>query len=255
MKRKLLSMLFLIAFCNNSNSQVLDVLKAIGGDLLPKVVDGFKDVKNSGNSNRVKYSREEFEKNLENLKEYALNIASSISDDANNLEVLGKISSRASQFYDDLGALESFSNGDLIDAVVKSSNEYVQRQFAYSFDKDLHQLKQDIDGVKTSILSQSIDQSLKDSMTRLIDNIKGEFGDFESEIIQSGVKRPTANTKIDHIKNYLISIKKSHNNVRELKRSIQEMISTLNSRLSSFTIESKKVQEKVSNKFKELSNK
>jgi hypothetical protein len=253
MKTKFTSIMLLLLISINCHSQALEIIDAIGGTLLPKVVDGIKDIRDSGTKNKVKYDKDKFNEKMNDLNQYVSSVASSIADDAESLDAIGKMTARASQLYDDLGAMESFANTNLIQAVLASNNEPVQRQFAFTFDGDVAQLKQDIDGVKSSILSLTIDQSLKDNLTQLIDDIKTEYTDFETQLAQSGITRPTATTSINGITNYLGAINNSTNNISQIKQAIQSMLSTLNSRLSSYVNDASEVKDKVKNKFDELS--
>lgn len=248
----LLLSLSLTAFSFESKAQALEIIDAIAGTLLPRVVDGIKEIKNSGNENKVKYHKTEFQAKMNDLNQYIKGITSSIANDAKSLDAIGKVAANASLLYDDLGAMESFANGNLIDAVINSNNEPIQRQFALAFDRDLAQLKQNIDGVKGSVLALSIDQSLKDNLASLVDVVKTDYTDFESYLLQSGVTRPTATSTIDQIVSYLRSIKNSGNNIDAIKRAIQSMLSTLNSRLSSYVTSAADTKTRVDAKFAEI---
>jgi hypothetical protein len=247
----LLTMGILLSW-NSTHSQTLQIIDAIGGVLLPRVVDGIKEVQNSGNSSKIKYDKEDFNKKVDAVQDYVVGIANAMSNDAQSLSVLSGITARTSQFYDDLGALESLSKNTLIDAIINCNNEPVQRQYALVFDSDLAQLKSDIDGVRTSILNSSLDQSLKDDLTVIIENVRSEYTDFESVLSQSGVQRPSSASSIDNIKNYLQSIKGSQGHISDIKRAVQRSFSLLNSRLSTYNTNALRVKTEVATKFAEL---
>jgi hypothetical protein len=242
----------MIMSVTSSFGQTLEIIDAIAGTLLPKVVQGIKDIKGSGDKERVRVDRKVLDTSVKDLNEYVKGITGALANDAKSLDAIGKMAASASLLYDDLGAMEAFINNNLITSIIDCNNEPVKRQFALAFDRDYKQLIDNINGVKTSVLDLEIDQSLKDNLASLVDEVKGEQKDFDSYMIQSGAIQPTAASKITEIDNYLAAMKNSSKEITEIKKAIQRMLSTLNSRLSSYikTVSTTKV--KVDAKFDEL---
>lgn len=249
---KKLAFVFMIGIAFSGNAQVMEIITAIGGELLPQVVDGIKDIKDSGNERRVRMDRDEFNTRISNLNNYIVGITSALESDAKNLEAITKLSSKASLLYDDLGAMESFSQGSLVSAVGNSNNELTQREFAFAFHRDLSQLESDIDGLMISVTSFEINDALKETLARLVTDIRSEYNEFESYMEESGIDRPTAASTMVQIRNYLNSIGNAGDNIDEIKENVQDLLATLDSRLSSYVRKTSEIKDNVDSEFSRI---
>lgn len=254
MKREIyLASFVVITVCDSTQGQALEIIDAIGGSLLPKVVQGIKEIRESGNRNTVKVDRVEFNKEVKNLSDYIGGITTALSNDAKSLKTIGDLSSSGARLYDDLGAMETMAQQNLISKIIGCQSDDVKRAYTYSFFRDLRQFETDVTGLQTEISSLTIDPNLKDLLIQKVDAIRSDSKDLQSFLATSGVPIPNDSSTPIQINSYLSKISDSDSNLSSLKTSVQDMLSVLSSRLGTFVNNAASVKANVDVKLKEMS--
>lgn len=251
-KKISLTLTMLLSLNLSVNSQTLEIIDAIAGTLLPKVVDGIKQIKDSGNKNTVKVDRTTFNGHMDELNKYMTGITGAISSDAESLKTIGELASTGAQLYDNLGAMYAMSNRPLIEKIIDCNCDDVQRAYAQAFYRDLQQLRKDVGKLQTDVPNLNIDKSLKDDLAQKVNSISSDNTDLQSYLATSGIETPSSTSTPAQLVNYLEKVRDAGTNLDNLKRSIQGMLDILSSRLGTYVNNASKAKTEVDAKFKEI---
>ena len=252
MKTKLffLLVLFSISF---SSAQTIEILTAVGSELLPKAVDGVKDIlgtaKNNGN---IKTTEKNIKEKVEPFKDYALGIAKGTQTTAQNFYALSKSINPASKIMDNAGALKALSNTQLITAVINSNNENVQRQYAYRVEEAFNAVKASIDDLTSDINDLTIDQSLKETLNIRINSIDNRFEEIKGHVANGGVSDVTALTPPAQLGTYLTFFEQQSKRIENLTNTIEDFFSIQESRTSTFVNGSKSLVKDITDKWNSI---
>src|SRR5690554_3194453 len=239
MKNGKIVLVFLALFVNtiSAKSQVLEVVEALGGVLLPKVISGIKEIKDLEKENKpfVKVDKTTLNQEIDNIHSYISGITGALEKDARTLEVLGGLSNSGGQIFDDLNAMESMANAALIDVIISSNSYAVQRAYAQAFYRDLQQYNVDINKLQQDLNKLDIEGYIKNDLTQKMNSIKSKSRDFESFLNTSGLAIPQDNTSPEQINSYLEKIKSSTSYIVSITENVQGILGSLHATLGSFT--------------------
>jgi hypothetical protein len=252
MKSKIffLVVLFSISF---TSAQTIEILTAVGSELLPKAVEGVKDIlgtaKNNGN---IKTTEKKIKEKVEPFKEYALGIAKGTQTTAENFYALSRSVNPASKVMDNAGALKALSNTQLITTIINSNNENVQRQYAYRVEEAFNAVKTSIDELTSDINALTIDQSLKETLNIRINSIDSRFEEIKGNVANSGVSDVTALTPPTQLGTYLSYFEQQSSRIENLTNTIEDFFSIQESRTSTFVNGSKSLVKDINDKWNSI---
>ena len=221
MRKTILLFFVILTFKSNSNAQVIEVIDAIGKNLLPKITESVKSIISDNVSKKQQEkTKEEVEKAILNAKKEMID---KLNSEITNLEDINKLHTITRRLSQSAGALTVLSNSNFVSTLkdVTSTN----REVVILFITNLNNIIEDrskIDNISFSTLNGLLLSNLKTAKESLDD----EIGVLKTIFDFTGGKFAYDSEKLD---NYIKAISRSNESVSKIALSINSISRTFES--------------------------
>ena len=238
MKKKLIIIVVFLCTFSYTSAQInpVEVIDKIAGTLLPKIVEGVKEIGNSRRKDKdeaAKKMQEEYKKELEKTIKKAKNdLTQQLGRDIEYLESINQVQLRIERVGNDVGRLSIFKDVHFIDVLREKNAVTVKNEIVRKFQNAFEQVygnKASLISLRESISSKNIPSSGKaavyiGSIISKLEEINASYNDCPKLNNSKNIKKEDTNACLDAIKSVAFDIATLETQVENLNTEIAAML-------------------------------
>ncbi len=238
MRTKLTVVAMLICTLNFSHAQInpIEIIDKIAGTLLPKIVEGVKEIGSSKRRDKdeaAKKMEEQYKKELDKTIKQAKNeLTGQFGKDIEYLEAINQVQLRIERVGNDVGRLSIFKDVHFIDVLRNKNAVTVKNEIVRKFQNAFEQVygnKESLVSLRETISSKNIPSSGKaavyiGSIISKLEEINASYNDCPKLNNSKITKKDDTNACLDAIKSIAFDIAILETQVENLNTEIAAML-------------------------------